>query len=91
MWQHGGEERRGEGVRMARSRRLVRLLRRVGLVLSVALIAVAVFMFATTTVSVPSLNDTGNELINGQQNTSSLLLPLALFAAGIAGLAACLR
>lgn len=68
-----------------RRRRLGRLLRRLALLLSVAAIVAAVWLFSTTTVSV---TDHGaHELINGRDDSSALLPAIALLLLGVLGLA----
>ena len=69
----------------SRRRRLRRLLRRVALLLSVAAIIAAVWLFTTASVSV---TDHGaHELINGRDDASALLPALGLLLLGVAGLA----
>ncbi len=74
-----------------RRRALLRLLRRAGVVTGVVLIVVAVLWFSSISVSVQVSSGVTQELVNGQQNSSSLLPPLGTFAAGLTLLAACLR
>jgi hypothetical protein len=75
----------------ARRRSLLRRLRRIGVLVSAALIAIAVLLFFTTGVSEKVSRAGTQELINGQAGTGSLLLPLGLFVLGMLGLAICLK
>lgn len=63
------------------------------MVLSIALVAWAIFLFSGVGVSVVHVpaNNSAHELLNGRDDSSSLLLPLGLFVAGIVGLATCLK
>ncbi|HWE64072.1 MAG TPA: hypothetical protein VHB98_20355 [Chloroflexota bacterium] len=74
-----------------RRRRLLRLLRRIGVLVSVALLVAAVILFAGIGVSEQVSKHATQELLNGQANTTSVLLPLGLFLLGIVGLAISLR
>jgi hypothetical protein len=75
----------------SRRRALLRRLRRVGTLVSTALIVIALLLFFTTSVSEKVSRAGTQELINGQAGTGSLLLPLGLFVLGIVGLAICLK
>ena len=69
----------------SRGRRLRRLLRRLVLVLAAGAIVAAVWLFTTAGVSV---TDHGtHELINGRDDSSSLLPALGLLLLGVLGLA----
>lgn len=74
-----------------RRRALLRRLRRIGVLVSSALIAVAILLFFTVSVSEKVTRSGTQELINGQAGTGTLLLPLGLFVLGIVGLAVCLK
>jgi len=66
---------------------LRRTLRRLGLLLSIAVIVWAVALFFGMGVEY----NHGQESLNGQSTSASLLAPLALFLSGIAGLAVTLK
>ncbi len=76
----------GPGTERARRRRSRVRIRRIGTLLSIALIACAVVLFTSINVS----SDGAKEWIAGQTATQGLLLPLALLVAGVIGLAICL-
>ena len=67
----------------ARRRRRVRLLRRLGVLGGATLIASAVVLANSIVVS----SDGHQELLNGQGDSQSLLLPLLLFVLGMLALA----
>ncbi|HXT37994.1 MAG TPA: hypothetical protein VN837_20655 [Chloroflexota bacterium] len=75
-----------EDSRRARRRRRQRW-RRVGVIVSVAGIAAAVYLLPGVEVT----QHGAGELVGGRNDTRDLLLPLSLFIMGMAGLAACLR
>lgn len=76
---------------LSRRLALLRRLRRIGVLVSAALIAIAALLFFAARVGEKVSHSGTQELINGQAGTGSLLLPLGLFVAGIIGLAICLK
>jgi hypothetical protein len=68
------------------SRRRRGRLRKIFILLSASVIVVAVMMFLGMDVT----SAPGRETIGGRDDTQPLLLPMALFIAGMIGLAVCL-
>lgn len=81
-----------EGIAPSRSRRRWRtLLRKIGVLLSVALILWAIALsFGVDVTTLIGRDGVQHEQINGRDDSSGLLLPLGLFIVGIAGLSASL-
>lgn len=74
-----------------RRRRLRSLLRKIGVLISAALILWAIALcFGVDVTTLVGRNGVQYEQINGRNDASGLLLPLGLFIVGVAGLATCL-
>jgi len=84
--------RRTGGIVPSRNhRRWHALLRKIGVLLSAALIVWAVALsFGVDVTTLFGRDGVRHEQINGRDDSSGLLLPLGLFIVGIAGLAGCL-